>query len=164
MLDLVVQPPTQTRPGEPLYPPIAAALSSDTSIYKELSQTWAIATLVHQSGELLQDHLGGRVADSAHPLPESGYGQYHSRGHSGSSTNSKKSRAYFYFPGLTIQEPGQYRIRVSLMQMDYSHEFSPDGAAKVCEYVESRSIIVEDRVNNHTRPSKQIQGKWKHND
>jgi hypothetical protein len=155
MLDLAVQPPTQIRPGETLYPPVAASLSSETNMYNELSQTWAVATLVRQSGEVLEGHLGGRVADSAHPLPESSHGHNHSRG-GGSSSNAKKDRAYFYFPDLIIHEPGQYRIRVSLMQMDFSGEASPSGEVKVCDYVESRSIVVEDRADNHTKPSKII--------
>lgn len=155
MLDLAVQPPTQTRPGEPLYPPVAVSLSSETSIYNELSQIWAVATLVHQSGEVLEDHLGGRLADSAHPLPESVSSYSHSRSQ-GQNSSPKKERAYFYFPDLTIHKPGRYKIRVSLMQMDHSRESSLDGEIRVREYVESRSIVVEDQAENHTRPSKRF--------
>ncbi|CAM6005385.1 unnamed protein product [Sphagnum balticum] len=147
MLGLAVQPPAQARPGSPLYPPLAARLSSEMNIFDQLSNTWAVATLVHQSGKILDDQLGGRVADSAHPLPEIGSGHHRSR-------SSEKDRAYFYFPNLTIYEPGRYRIRVSLMQMDYSCDTSPDGIVRVCEYIDSRSIVVEDRAENSGRPSK----------
>ncbi|KAL2064131.1 hypothetical protein VTL71DRAFT_4625 [Oculimacula yallundae] len=146
MLGLAVQPPPQTRPGVTLYPPIAARISSEESVYEELSQTWAVATLLRYSGEILDDHLGGRVADSAHPLPEGVRS-------SSSSSSAQTDRAYFYFPDLVINEPGRYRVRVSLMQMDYSCEEAPEGIARVREYVDSRSITVEDRSNTSSRPN-----------
>lgn len=153
MLGLAVQPPSQARPGERLYPPVAARLSSDMSIYEQLSNIWAVATLVHQSGEVLEDRLGGKVADSAHPMPDSGHHHSHSSG-----SQSEKDRAYFYFPDLSIHEPGHYQIRVSLMQMDYSCDTAPDGLVRVCEYVDSRSIVIEDRAEN-ARPSKHVKAR-----
>jgi len=150
MLGLAVQPPPQARPGVVLYPPLAARLSSDTSIFQQLSHIWAVATLLHYSGEVLDDQLGGKVADSAHPLPES----VHTSSSSASSTSSQKDRAYFYFPDLVIHEPGRYRVRVSLMQMDYSCDDYPEGVVRVCEYVDSRSITVEERAPSSSRPSK----------
>jgi hypothetical protein len=146
MLRLAVQPPSRARPGVTLHHPVAVCLSSETSIYEELSQTWAVATLVRHSGEVLYEQLGGKVADSAHPLPEI-------TNASGSSTDTSKDRAYFYFPDLTIHEPGRYRIRMSLMKMDYSCDASPDGVVRVCEEVDSRSIVVEDAAQDHARPS-----------
>lgn len=145
MLGLAVQPPPQARAGVALYPPIAARLSSETSIFEELSQIWAVATLVHYTGEVLYDQLGGRVADSAHPLSESSHGS--------SSSSSERNRAYFYFPDLVVPEPGRYCIRVSLMQMDYSSDDSPEGVVVVREYVDSRWIDVGDRETSTTRPS-----------
>jgi Velvet factor len=149
MLRLAIQPPQQASPGAPLYPPLAARLSSDTSIFSELSQIWAVATLIHYSGEVLHDQLGGRVADSAHPLPDGGHGTS-----SSTSSSSDRDRAYFYFPDLVIHEPGRYRVRVSLMQMDYSPDGSTEGVVRVLESVDSRSITVEDGAVNHSRPSK----------
>ncbi|KAH7413018.1 hypothetical protein BKA64DRAFT_342848 [Cadophora sp. MPI-SDFR-AT-0126] len=146
MLGLAVQPPPQTRPGVALYPPVAARISSETSIYEELSHTWAVATLLRTTGEVLDNQLGGRVADSAHPLPESTHS-------SSSSGNAQTDRAYFYFPDLVINEPGRYRVRVSLMQMDYSCDEAPEGVARVREYVDSRSITVEERSDTSPRPN-----------
>lgn len=164
MLGLAVQPPPQAQRGVPLYPPIAASLSSETSIYEELSQTWAVATLIQDSGDILYDQLGGKVADSAHPLPETGHshshsrhGHHHSHGHgqrSGSSSSgSQRDRAYFIFPDLVIYEPGHYKIRVSLMQMDFSSSSSPEGMVTVREYVDSRSIVVAEEEASRSRPS-----------
>ncbi|KAG4427300.1 hypothetical protein IFR05_017217 [Cadophora sp. M221] len=108
MLGLAVQPPPRTRPEVALYPPVAARISSETSVYEELSYTWAVATLLHYFGEILNDQLGGTIADSAHPLPEST--------HTGSSSAiAQTDKAYFYFPNLVINKPGRYRIRISLM-------------------------------------------------
>jgi hypothetical protein len=149
MLRIAVQPPPHANPNAPFYPPLVAHLSSDTSIFAELSQTWAVATLIHYSGEVLHDQLGGKVADSAHPLPEGGPGP--------SNAGPERERAYFYFPGLAINEPGRYRIRVSLMQMDYPPDGLTEGVVRVLETVDSRSITVDDGAINHSRPSKWLQ-------
>jgi len=145
MLGLAVQPPSRVRPGMTLYPPIAARLSSETSVFEELSQKWAVVMLIRSSGEVVHNKLSGKIADSAHPLPES-------RADSGAV--QWFDRAYFYFPDLKIEEPGRYKIRISLMQMDYSTESSPQGAAVVCEEVDSRSIVVDDRAPSPTSPRK----------
>lgn len=144
MLRLAVQPPAQAQAGVALWPPVAARLRSDTSIFEELSQLWAVATLVHESGEVLYDRLGGRVADSAHPLPESTGGS--------SSSSSGSDKAYFYFPDLVVPEPGRYCIRVSLMQMDYSSNETPEGVVVVREYKDSRWVDVEDSAVATSRP------------
>ena len=154
MLGLAVQPPSRARPGAPLYPPIAARLSSETSVFEELSQKWAVATLVRSSGEVLHDKLSGKVADSAHPLPESG---------ANSGPVQWFDRAYFYFPDLKIDEPGRYKIRISLMQMDYSGVSSPHGEAVVCEEVDSRSIVIDDRAPSPTIPRGYSQSCWRPN-
>jgi len=142
MFGLAVQPPQQTKPNVALYPPIVARLSSDTSIFEELSQIWAVASLVSPSGEVLYEKLGGRVADSAHPITENG------------QRETMQDRAYFYFPDLVIQSPGRYRIRVTLMSVSYSYDSSPEGDVRCDEYVDTRSIVVEEGVSNHSRPSK----------
>ncbi|TVY93085.1 hypothetical protein LAWI1_G002396 [Lachnellula willkommii] len=144
MLDLAIQPPAQARPGVALYPPLTARLSSEYNIFEELSQVWAAVTLVHHSGEVLYQQLSGKVADSAHPLPEGG---------GSGSSSAARDRAYFYFPDLVIHEPGQYRVRVTLMQMDYSCDAAPDGVVTVREYVDSRSISIENNAPNRSRPN-----------
>lgn len=147
MLKLAIQPPPHANPGVPLYPPLAARLSSETSIFTELSQTWAVATLIdYVSGEILHDQLGGKVADSAHPLPESGLGT--------NGSSRERDRAYFYFPDLAIGEPGRYRIRLSLMQMERSPDGSTEDVVRVLETINSRSINVNYGATSRSRPSK----------
>jgi hypothetical protein len=143
MLGLAIQPSSRVRPGVAL--PVAARLATDVDIYEELAHIWAVVTLIHKdSGETLYDQLGGRVADSAHPLPDNGR----------SGGSAVKDRAYFYFPDLVIHEPGRYRIRVTLMQMDYSCNASPNGIVIVKEYADSHSIVVEEGASGSARPSK----------
>ena len=144
MFALAVQPPAQTKPGVTLYPPIVARLSSDTNIFEELSQIWAVASLISPSGEVLHEKLEGKVADSAHPMADSGLG---------SAQGGVKDRAYFYFPDLVIQTPGRYRVRVILMRMSYSLESSPEGDVRYDEYVDTHSILVDEGVSSQSRPS-----------
>ncbi len=147
MLKLAIEPPPHANPGVLLYPPVAARLSSQTSIFTELSQTWAVATLIdYVSGEILHDKLGGKVADSAHPLPESRHGT--------NGSSQERDRAYFYFPGLVIGEPGRYRIRVSLMRMERSPDGLAEDVVRVLETVDSRSINVNNGATSRSRPSK----------
>lgn len=154
MVELVVavQPPPNARIGMTLYPPVAARLQSATNIYEQLAGYWAVATLVHYSGETLYDRLGGRVSDSAHPMPQS-----NTQGSSSSHSGSGEDRAYFYFPDLVIPEPGRYCIRISLLQMDYSSEDSPEGVVTVRAYTDTDWIDVEDSPVSAYRPSK-----WSH--
>jgi len=144
MFGLAVQPPARAKPSAALYPPIVARLSSETSIFEDLSQIWAVASLISPSREVLHEQLGGKVADSAHPMAEN---------MTGSGQGGLKDRAYFYFPDLVIPEPGRYRIRVTLMRMSYSYESSPEGDAWFDEYVDSHSILVEEGASNPSRPT-----------
>ncbi|KAL3418022.1 hypothetical protein PVAG01_11032 [Phlyctema vagabunda] len=142
MLGVVVQPPGQCRAGTAIYPPVVATLRSRDDIYDRLSRTWAVATLVHYSGDVLEDQLDGRVSDSAHPMPE----RASSHSSSSSSSSSRRSRshrssereqAYFCFPDLAIHYPGKYRIRVTVMRME--DPSSPDSP-----------VVFEDAVDSHT--------------
>jgi hypothetical protein len=147
MLGLAVQPSSKVRPGAAL--PVAARLASDVEIFGELANIWAVVTLIHKdSGETLYDQLGGRVADSAHPLPDNVR----------TGTSAGKDRAYFYFPDLVVHETGRYRIRVTLMQMDYSCDSSPNGAVVVRECTDSHSFVVEAGASSRFRPSKYLHG------
>lgn len=147
---VAVQPPSNARIGMTLYPPVAARLRSHTNIYDQLGGYWAVATLVHYSGETLYDRLGGRVSDSAHPMPVSTHGS------SSSSHSNGEDRAYFYFPDLVIPETGRYCIRISLLQMDYSSEESPEGVVTVRDYVDTDWIDVVDSAVDDIRPSKSL--------
>jgi hypothetical protein len=114
-------------------------------MYDRLSQFWVIATLLDHTGETIVEPLAGRVTDSAHPMP--------STNQQPRNGNGSRDQAYFYFPDLAIPYPGRYRIRLTLMRMDYSYE-TLQNMAVVEDYVDSHSIIVEESAVNHSRPSK----------
>lgn len=137
-LAVAVQPAPNACSSMALYPPVAACLRSSTNIYEQLGRYWAIATLVHSSGETLDDRLGRRVFDSTHPM----------------KSDSGEDRAYFYFSDLVIRDPGRYCIRISLWQMDYSFEDPAEGVAIVRAYADTDWIDVGDSPVNQTRPSK----------
>jgi hypothetical protein len=65
-----------------------------------------------------------------------------------------KDRAYFYFPDLVIQTPGQYRVRITLMTMYHSFASYPEGDVRYDEHVDTNSIMVDERISNESRPSK----------
>jgi hypothetical protein len=134
-----------------MYPPVAARLRSNTSMYDELSQIWALATLVGQNGQVVGVQLSGRTADSAHPI------NCNSSSHS-NGRSSPRDQAYFYFPDLAINTPGQYRIRITLMRMSDDYE-SPggEGVAVAEAYVDSRSIVVEEGDIHPARPSELLE-------
>jgi hypothetical protein len=135
---------------------------------------WTVATLIYRDGEVANEQLGGQTADSAHPMPAvpiasgsshgsssrasvptSGNGRgstSRGNGNGSRSATSNKERAYFYFPDLVIQQPGRYRIRITLMKMHYTNEY-PDGIASVEEYADSHSVLVEEGASRHARPS-----------
>lgn len=153
MFDIAVQPPTQARPGVILFPPVVARVHSDPYRYGELSQIWAVATLVYRNGEVASEQLGGQTADSAHPMPQSLWDNGNGNGSSSQGCGANRDQGYFYFPDLVIYQPGRYRIRISLMRMAYTSE-SPEGIACVEENVDSHSIVVEGSAPRHARPSK----------
>ncbi|KAG0647690.1 hypothetical protein D0Z07_6510 [Hyphodiscus hymeniophilus] len=146
MFAIAVQPSQQTKPGIALYPPVVARLSSEISIFEELSQVWAVASLMSPSGEVLYERLRGKIADSAHPMADAGDG-------SSNQQRAMKDRAYFYFPDLVIDTPGRYRIRISLMRVTHSFESSPEGEVQYDDYVDTHSIVVNEGLSNHSRPS-----------
>ena len=116
-LSLSAQPPGRARPGVALEPPIVAQL---TCTFADLPQVWAVATLLSHTGEVLLDKLEGKIAEFAHP-----------------------DTVEFRFTQLVINDPGKYRIRITLMQMDFSNGSHPDGVANVCECIESDGILVD---------------------
>ena len=144
MFEVAVEPPQMTKPGVALCPPVVARLSSDRVLFEELSEIWAVASLVSSSGEVLYEQLGGKIADSAHPIGNTGNGR---------QEELMKDRAYFYFPDLVINTPGRYRIRVTLMRVSYTPESTAEGDVQYDEYVDTHSVTIEEGATNHSRPS-----------
>jgi len=99
----------------------------------------------HATGEMVYHALQGDIADSAHPMDIQGQGSF--------GQGPVRDRAYFCFPNLSIHLPGRYRLKLSLMRMNYSDNAFPDGVAIIEQVVNSRSITVEDRGLSFSRPN-----------
>ena len=100
------------RVGVALEPPIVAQL---ICTFADLPQVWAIATLLSHTGEVLLDKLEGKIAEFAHP-----------------------DTVEFRFTQLVINDPGKYRIRITLMQMDFF-----TGFANVCRCIETDTFLID---------------------
>lgn len=145
MLNISIQPPAKAQLGAAMYPPVAIRLTSTTSMYDELSHIWALATLVGQNGQSPDVQLLGKTADSAHPMNQNTRS---------ADRDTLRDQAYFYFPDLKINTPGQYRVRVTLMRMSYSYDSLQGEAVAVAEdYIDTRSIIVEEGGQYPAKPS-----------
>ncbi|KFY24834.1 hypothetical protein V491_01998 [Pseudogymnoascus sp. VKM F-3775] len=115
-LSLLTQPPGRAQPGLALEPPIVAQLPCT---FADLPRVWAVASLLSHIGEVLLDKLEGKIVECAHP-----------------------DTGEFRFTQLVINSPGKYRIRITLMQMDFSNGSHPDDVANVCGFIESDGILV----------------------
>lgn len=119
-LELAVKPPTCVRPGMTMSLPIVVAVK--VSAMKEngsgptgggdMSGVWAFVSLVNDDDSAVlapprTDLLLGRMAASVRaPSPR--------------AEPNRRIVGYAHFPDLRISQPGQYRLRVSLIDMDSS--------------------------------------------
>jgi hypothetical protein len=104
-------------------------MSTSTAINgysSDLSKVWAFATLIDDYDKVVDDHLSGNLADSAHA--------------------SRNGARYFLFDNLSIGSVGSFRIRVTLM------DNSAADAANL-QQAESHRIAVEDREVQRASPS-----------
>lgn len=122
-VDFVVQPPSEVRPGDTLYPPPVVKLGNVTG------DLWAYATLLNDDGQIMQDLLAGTLLDSAQPLPSMDDIPYYPM--------PDQDDSYVAFPNLEIRSEGAFKIRITLMSN------SSVGTSSL-EEVESRTITVQD--------------------
>ncbi|KAI9852248.1 MAG: hypothetical protein M1838_001290 [Thelocarpon superellum] len=149
-LRMVVQPPAQTRPGMALYPPAVLRLeqgSSDREAGDDPGRVWAFASLTTEDGgEVLApprtDLLRGSLVDSAHLV-----GDELDPGDAEAATaRSGPITSYLVFPGLIIQEPGRYRIQITLGRMGGAALQRPTSlqGAMILQNVQSRIVCIAD--------------------
>ncbi|KAI9669594.1 MAG: hypothetical protein M1817_004637 [Caeruleum heppii] len=156
-LKILVQPPGEARPNHPLYPPFTVQLSavesdSESAGAGNLSGVWGFASLTNGDGSRVLappriDLISGNLVDSAHPLTgDDGWDEAIDGAGLSGRPGSDKSTSYLMFPGLKIRQPGEYRIRVTLVRMSggaASPPASPHGAESL-ESVQSRIIRVDE--------------------
>ncbi|KAL8708491.1 MAG: hypothetical protein Q9220_006649 [cf. Caloplaca sp. 1 TL-2023] len=112
-MNVIVQPPLDVRCGDVLSPPISVSLqigdgpTAREGDSKDTSRYWAVASLVSTDGLTAlappsTSLLTGTVADSVHEAR---------------LTHDERAVGYFRYGNLMINQPGDYRLRFSLMQM-----------------------------------------------
>lgn len=142
-MEVVLQPPSRSRPGQVLRPPIVVELKDQRLIDRigspnmDAKHLFACASVVSEDGlvALAPPHpnlLQGGFSDSIHP---------------GFNREGQEQGYYFRFTNLQIHEAGKYRIRILLVKMPTSGRSS---AAVNLESVVTRVIHVD---KNATSPS-----------
>jgi hypothetical protein len=113
-MNIILQPPPEVRTSARIEPfpvislgPCSPKSSRSTPI-SDMSGVWALASLTTADGtEVLTpprpDLLEGQLVDSIHLAMEA---------------DSGPETGYALFPNLRVQQPGRYRIRISLIDMD----------------------------------------------
>jgi len=107
-MEIVVQPPAEIQPGVTLDPPIMARLRAREGArdVPNISRIWASVFLTSEDGiEVLappsRDLLGGALVNSVQQV-----------------VDEEGEKGYVSFPGLTISQPGTYRLRICLIRME----------------------------------------------
>ncbi len=124
-MELAIAPPPKIAAGVTLQIPIVVTFSTTTTpgdekqesqgahepvVLPDLSGVWAIVSLTTPDMEQSlapprTDLLRGRTADSIHPINEEQDGE-------------RRTLAYATFSDIVITEPGQYRLKVNIIDMN----------------------------------------------
>jgi hypothetical protein len=133
-MEIVVQPPATARPRTRLYPPITVRLRIREALTDEevdgrdqLGRLWALASVVVEDDQAEPRPSGthiltGNLVDSAHPLYDDGDSP--GADQESSATTAVEPHpanalgSYLTFPGLVLNETGNFRIRITLTRME----------------------------------------------
>ena len=140
-MEIIVEPPAEIQPGVMLDPPIVARLrardgAEDTP---DISGIWASVFLTSEDGvEVLappsRDLLRGALVNSVQQV-----------------VDEEGEKGYVSFPGLTIEQPGNYRLRICLIRMESSQSVSDVPYESGINFQTVHSRVVH--VQAATRPS-----------
>ena len=137
-MNVIVQPPPQVRPGTTLSPPIIVRLEkTGVEDKRDTSQLFAFVSVISEDGSTSlapprNDLIAGGISDSVHTLE------------SDTESSDDEEVGFLSFPDLTIEEPGDYRLKVSLMKVIVS------GGAMNLQSTLSRVIHVDnDAEDSH---------------
>ncbi|KAK5317900.1 hypothetical protein LTR93_008541 [Exophiala xenobiotica] len=151
-MELAVAPPPKIAAGVILEIPIVVTFSAATSpedgkqenqdgkepiVLGDLSGVWAFVSLTTPDMEQSlapprTDLLRGRTADSIHPINEEQDGE-------------RPTLAYATFSDIVISEPGQYRLKVNIIDMNSAFLGESEGAPTVLPCLHSQVFdVVED--------------------
>ncbi|MCJ1427568.1 hypothetical protein MMC29_005471 [Sticta canariensis] len=138
-MNVIVQPPSEIRPGSLLHPPIVVRLegyrAQNATEIVNVNDTniWALASVVSADGMVAlappqTDLLSGTLVDSVH---------------TSSVDEGRRVMGYMTFSNLAINEAGNYRIRVSLVRMPTIE----DSEAINVQSIVTRVIRVDSRAS-----------------
>ncbi|KAL2430087.1 hypothetical protein ABEF95_003284 [Exophiala dermatitidis] len=145
-MELAVAPPSKIAAGRSLQVPVVVTFTTESPFgnrqtkqekaeLPDLSGLWAFVSLTTPDMQRSlapprRDLLRGRTADSIHPLQQSQEGEQPTLG-------------YATFRELVITQPGQYRMRVNIVDMNtlFAGNFA-EGAATVLPPIHSQVFDV----------------------
>lgn len=134
-MDIVVQPPAEIQPGVTLDPPIVARVRARRGAedVPDISGIWASVFLTSEDGARVlappsRDLLRGALVNSVQPV-----------------VDEEGEKGYVSFPGLTIEQPGNYRLRICLIRMEtrQSADDVPSESGINFQTVHSRVVRVQ---------------------
>lgn len=117
IMNVIIEPPSETRPGNLLNPPIVIKLENrkGQSISDEINiedgNLWAQASVVSEDGMVAlappqPNLISGTLVSSVRPA----------------TPGESQELGYLTFPNLAIHQPGRFRIRISLIRMPTANE------------------------------------------
>jgi hypothetical protein len=142
-MEIAVQPPATAQPGMRLYPPITVRLrirdartDEEVDGRVQLGRLWAFASVLEEGDQTELRPSGthvltGNLVDSAHPLYDDGDSPEVDQESSATTAEPYPLNtlgSYLTFPGLVLNDTGDFRIRITLIRMDTSS--TPTAAAQ----------------------------------
>ena len=142
-MNVVVGPPPQVRPGATLNPPIIVRLARtdvEDEAVRDTSRLFAFVSVTSEDGSTSlapprSDLVSGNLSDSVHALEND------------SGESDDEEVGYLSFPDIRIQNPGNYRLRVSLMKIDAGGSSESTGAMNLQSTL-SRVIRVDNEAED----------------
>lgn len=134
-MDIVIQPPLATQLSAVLDPPIVVSIDTSSTLAGDSvaggPSLWGMAILTSETGEIRQDILAGNPVNSVRPLFSAGP----------CCGTLESTKEYLIFRNLRITQPGRYKFRIKLVQMNDSSLTTTTGqSAFMQQEVESRIV------------------------
>jgi hypothetical protein len=112
-MNFMLDPPTRVRPGAIFNPPVVIRIDRPTCNKTALdpSLLWAFVSITDEAGKISlapprNDLIIGNLSDSVHVLD------------SDAESEDEDEFGYLSFPDIAIRDPGNYRLKISLMELD----------------------------------------------
>ncbi|KAL8847878.1 MAG: hypothetical protein Q9221_007089 [Calogaya cf. arnoldii] len=156
-MHIIIQPPVESRPGNTLAPPLIISLRrNDTSQTEErlsadINSYWAFVSVVSEDGLSAlappsTSLLSGTLADLVHEAR---------------LTEAEGDVGHIAFQNLALNQPGRFRLRISLLQMPGMQDNPPTGgfvppgvkniASVLSHVIHVKHTALAPRIGSHHR-------------